>query len=64
MMFKNNISKEFCQEIDKKDAIIHQKVRASEEKKREKNAYFWHSANSRAKKLLKNRRPPLPSGKI
>ena len=42
-MFKNNISKELCQQIDKKNGIINQKVqasKASEEKKLRHKANF------------------------
>ena len=51
-MFKNNISKEFSQQIDKKGVIIHQKVRASKAILRRQKGYFWHSAAIQGKTVI------------
>ena len=62
IMFKNNISKEFCQQIDKKYVIIYQNVRASEEKN-EKGQIFGILRLFRKKMLSKKKQkrvsPPL-----
>ena len=67
-MFKNNIiSKEFCQQMTKKDVIIHQKVRASEaseETKWEKRHIFGILRLFWATKLSQNEDTLLRSGKI
>ena len=65
ILFKNNISKELCQQIyiKKKDVIIHQNVKAREENI-EKKAHFWHSAAIPGENVLRKGRTPLRSGKM
>ena len=55
----------FVSKLTKQDVIIHQKVRANDEKKNEKNAYFWHSAAIPGKNVIlhcldENQDPPPP----
>ena len=68
MMFKNNISKEFCQQIDKKGVIKYQNVRAKRARKQMRKCILLAFCGYAGQKKYwkKKTRPPfrLRSGKI